>query len=35
MRVVAQLVERVIPGVRRDAYTSLPRKILFVVTTVG
>ena len=35
MRVVAQLVERVIHGVRRDVYTSLPRRVLFVVTTVG
>jgi hypothetical protein len=35
MRVVALLVEKEIPGVGRDVYTSLPKRILFAATIVG
>jgi hypothetical protein len=34
MRVAALLVEKVILGVERDVYISLPRRISFVVTIV-
>jgi hypothetical protein len=33
MRVAALLVERVILGVEKGVYISLPRRISFVVTT--
>jgi len=35
MRVVVQLVEKEIPGVGRDVYTSLPKRVSFAVTIAG